>query len=102
MFHFQAKKLMTAYLDGELTTGQKQKLDRHIQSCTLCQKELDEYTKLNSVLETLPKEESRTEYYWQTQKNNILQKAREPVSSPEKQPHLAPFRKRVYRNLTVA
>ncbi len=92
MFHFQARKLLTALLDEELSQRGKEKLWTHINSCTQCRKELDELKKLNSILDSLPKQESRTELYWQTQQKNILQKVQQPVSDSEIKPLPKPSR----------
>ena len=102
MFHFQAKKLLTAYLDGELPSKQLKSLEQHIQSCTQCHTELNELRKLDSVFNALPKQESRTELYWQTQQRNILLKAQQPVSESDKKLLLKPARKLSYWKFAMA
>lgn len=92
MFHFQAKKLLTTLLDEELSQKRRAKLLIHINSCSKCQQELDELKKLNTILDSLPKQESRTELYWQTQQKNILQKTQKAITVSENKPLPKPSR----------
>ena len=47
MNHNEIKNLLSAYHDGELTGKKKKEVEKHIQSCPECQKELDMFHRLD-------------------------------------------------------
>ena len=48
---------LSLYIDNELSDEEMQQMEEHLQSCENCQKELDEYKDLISILKSLPEEE---------------------------------------------
>ncbi len=48
---------LSLYIDNELSNEEMLQVEEHLQSCEKCQKELDEYKNLISVLKDLPEEE---------------------------------------------
>jgi hypothetical protein len=48
---------LSLYIDNELSHEEMQQVEEHLQSCEKCQKELEEYKNLISVLQGLPEEE---------------------------------------------
>ena len=48
---------LSLYIDNELSNEEMLQMEEHLQSCEKCQKELEEYKKLISVLQSLPEEE---------------------------------------------
>jgi predicted anti-sigma-YlaC factor YlaD len=58
------RQILSLYLDGELPSPWKEKLEAHLASCQECRNRLEQYQKLSSVLEgnrmvALPETESR-------------------------------------------
>jgi anti-sigma factor RsiW len=45
----------SAYLDGELTSSEQERLTRHLSSCTTCEQELDELRRTIALLQALPR-----------------------------------------------
>ena len=48
---------LSLYIDNELGDEEMRQMEEHIKSCVNCQKELEEYENLISVLQSLPEEE---------------------------------------------
>lgn len=70
----EAKPLIMALLDGEIEEAQKRLLERHLQSCYACAKELEEFRQLKELTEgvTLMEPESRIwQEYWSRVYNRI-------------------------------
>lgn len=70
----EAKPLIMALLDGEIEEAQKRPLERHLQSCYACAKELEEFRQLKELTEgvTLMEPESRIwQEYWSRVYNRI-------------------------------
>jgi predicted anti-sigma-YlaC factor YlaD len=58
------QQILSLYLDGELPSPWKEKMDAHLASCQACRHRLEQYQKLSTVLEedrteALPETESR-------------------------------------------
>ncbi|GHO74220.1 hypothetical protein KSD_19910 [Ktedonobacter sp. SOSP1-85] len=45
----------SAYLDGELTSSEQERLASHLSSCTICEQELDELRRTIALLQALPR-----------------------------------------------
>ena len=50
---------LSLYIDDELSSEEMKQVEEHLNSCENCQKVLDEYRNLISVLKNLPEEEPR-------------------------------------------
>ena len=48
---------LSLYIDNELGDEEMRQMEEHIKSCVNCQKEMEEYENLISVLQSLPEEE---------------------------------------------
>jgi anti-sigma factor RsiW len=48
---------LSLYIDDELSSEEMKQVEEHLNSCENCQKVLDEYRNLISVLKNLPEEE---------------------------------------------
>jgi anti-sigma factor RsiW len=53
---------LSLYIDNELSHEEMQQVEEHLLSCEKCQKILDEYKNLISVLRNLPEEEPPVGY----------------------------------------
>lgn len=51
------RPLLGAYIDGELSSAQREKVELHIAMCNDCQKELEAERKVRQVLQTIPEVE---------------------------------------------
>ncbi|MBN1125314.1 MAG: zf-HC2 domain-containing protein, partial [Sedimentisphaerales bacterium] len=61
------KDLLMGYLDGELSEGQKQELEKHLQTCSACREELESFRKLIAITDEvtlLEPEDKLWELYW--------------------------------------
>ncbi len=70
----EAEPLMMALLDGEIEEAQRRLLERHLQSCYACAKELEEFRQLKELTEgvTLMEPEARLwQEYWSRVYNRI-------------------------------
>jgi anti-sigma factor RsiW len=52
--HEKMRKLMNAYMDGELHGTTLQEMERHLSGCSACREELDELQRLSSLLKAAP------------------------------------------------
>ena len=53
---------LSLYIDNELSNEEMLQMEEHLQSCENCQKELEEYKKIISVLQSLPEVEPPVGY----------------------------------------
>ena len=70
----QAKPLMMAYLDGELSSVDRTQFEAHVAECQVCKQELDEFAKLKEELTMMKfKEPSDVELenYWRNVYNRL-------------------------------
>lgn len=70
----QAKPLIMAFLDGEIEEKERRALERHLQSCYACAKELEDFRQLKQLTEgvTLMEPEDRIwQEYWSRVYNRI-------------------------------
>ena len=68
------RELMMAYLDNELDEEQRQAFEQHLASCSKCAREMEEFTKLKQVTDSvkLVEPEDRVwEQYWDHVYNRI-------------------------------
>jgi protein TonB len=68
MLHLKAKKLLAAYLDGELDEKLRQDLEKHLPACAKCRAELESYKEFSARVHELSPVESKPEPFWQTRK----------------------------------
>ncbi|PMQ01296.1 MAG: anti-sigma factor [Dictyoglomus sp. NZ13-RE01] len=57
-----ARKLISAYIDGELGSKEKRELELHLSTCIYCRKELESTKKLIKVLHSIPKIEPSSNF----------------------------------------
>ena len=70
----QSKPTMMAYLDGELSSEDRERHQAHLADCQDCRRELDEFAKLKQELTTMKfKEPSDIEldHYWRSVYNRL-------------------------------
>ena len=81
---------LSLYIDNELSDEEMQQMEEHLQSCENCQKELEEYRELISILKSLPDEEPPEGYCDRLHKKlsdnsaQFQQKTEEPASKIKK------------------
>jgi hypothetical protein len=81
MLHLKAKKLLPAYLDGELDEKLRQDLEKHLAACAKCRAELESFKQFSARVHEISPVESKPEPFWQAQKDKILQGMQEPESA---------------------
>ena len=58
---------LSAYHDGELSSSEREQLERHVAACPACAAELEQFRRLSALLDTAPRprlsDESRRELY---------------------------------------
>ena len=54
--------VLSAYADNELSSRKTRKVYKHLQTCTECQKKLQEIIEMNSLLHALPEMELSPEF----------------------------------------
>ena len=77
MNHEEIKKLISAFLDGELSGEQKKQLEGHLSHCEDCRKELEEMSQLEEVLNKMKLKKPSKEIwdvYWSSVYNRIERK----------------------------
>lgn len=74
--------LLSLYIDNELNDEEMHQVEEHLQSCENCQKELDEYKNIISILQSLPEEEP-PEGYCKRLHNKLLETGRQ--TKPKKE-----------------
>lgn len=62
MICMKAKKLLSAYIDGELTDEQRQQIESHLQSCDDCKKEMLELRQTKRMVASLRRYEPSEEW----------------------------------------
>jgi|GEM_PF-2073506 hypothetical protein len=55
--HFRIKRLISAYMDNELSPREREFVEKHLQTCESCKKYLGDLGKLSSVLKQWPEQE---------------------------------------------
>jgi len=48
----KVRKLLSAYVDGELSMAESVKVEKHVSSCDLCREELGDYYKMGSFIKS--------------------------------------------------
>ena len=76
MLHYNANKLLNAYLDGELSPEVARQVEKHLESCRRCQKELDEFRRLNKAIQSLPSENAPDPSFLAQQRLKVLERIR--------------------------
>ncbi len=97
MLHLEAKKMLTAYLDGELNDQIRQNLEKHLAVCVKCRTELEEYRQFSRKVHELPPLEEKPGLYWDTQKKKILDKIQQPESSVNQSAAPSPAKSQINR-----
>lgn len=74
MEHEEIKKLLSAYLDGELDAEGSQQVEEHLATCSSCRKEMEQMQKLEEVmgmmkLKSPPQE--MWDVYWRSVYNRL-------------------------------
>ena len=74
MDHQKIKELISSYHDKELTNGEKQMLEEHMEQCAECRKEFEEMGKFEEVMGKMQLKKPRKEMwevYWNTVYNRL-------------------------------
>lgn len=77
MKHEEIKKLITAYLEGELRDEEKKLAESHLSSCEECQKEFEDLNQLEEVLNKMKLQKPSKEIwdvYWSSVYNRLERK----------------------------
>jgi len=48
--HFKIKRLLSAYIDGEISSREKEQVEAHLKKCRACSRHLEELRKLSGVM----------------------------------------------------
>lgn len=74
MDHERIKELISSYHDGELSQEQRQTVERHVQDCAGCRRELEEMKKFEEVMNKMELKKPRPEVwemYWTSVYNRL-------------------------------
>jgi anti-sigma factor RsiW len=84
-----ASGALIAYLDGELQSRERHRLEAHLRGCPRCQSELQQLRQVNLLLRSLPVP-SRSEWYW-PEATQQLHRKMQPLAQTITSPLLARF-----------
>lgn len=71
----KATKMISAYLDGELSESSQNELRRHLRKCRDCREELDELRQLSDYLDAVPGTEFRVSFAHEVREKAEQEKA---------------------------
>ncbi len=75
---------LSLYIDNELSSEEMQQVEDHLNSCENCQKNLDDYKKLISVLQSLPEEEPPEGYCKRLHEKLLMEKSQKETKRTSK------------------
>jgi predicted anti-sigma-YlaC factor YlaD len=74
MDHEKIRELLSSYLDGELDEKEKHIVEKHLETCPQCRKELEELERFEEVMDKMELKEPKKEVwqvYWKSIYNRL-------------------------------